>query len=109
MSCDTRWAQLALPLVEGGLRSGCWGFDSGGSGRYGGGSGEGCSGEEEAAVARTAVGGGAGERARGWRGGRAKGRCHNCGRREAKDVVGFGIPAGHGGGGRRTGHLVLWF
>jgi hypothetical protein len=37
------------------------------------------------------------ERARGRRGGGGKGRCHSCGRREAKDAAGFGIPAAGGG------------
>lgn len=34
---------------------------------------------------------------RGRRGGGGKGRCHSCGRREAKDAAGFAIPAGGGG------------
>lgn len=47
------------------------------------------------------------ERPRGRVGARRKGRCHSCGRREATDATGFGIPPCPGGGGRSRGFCGL--
>lgn len=44
-------------------------------------------------------------RARGRMGARRKGRCHSCGRREATEATGFGIPAAAAGG---AGGSAFW-